>query len=84
MARIWDVFLTERDKRVFEAAGYGREAELKGRPALLIIDVNFGFVGDRPEEILDSIVKFPNSCGEASVSRPPAVKVPTKITFRLF
>ncbi len=64
MARIWDVFLTERDKRVFEAAGYGREAELKGRPALLIIDVNFGFVGDRPEEILDSILKFPNSCGE--------------------
>ncbi|MDA2933851.1 isochorismatase family protein [Acidobacteria bacterium AH-259-D05] len=63
MARIWDAFLTERDLKVFGAAGYGREAELKGRPALLIIDINFGFVGDQPEEILDSIAKFPNSCG---------------------
>ena len=63
MARIWDAFLTDRDKKIFGAAGYGREAEFKGRPALLIIDVNFGFVGDRPEEILDSILKFPNSCG---------------------
>ncbi len=46
MARIWDAFLTDRDKKDFGAAGYGREAEFKGRPALLIIDVNFGFVGD--------------------------------------
>ncbi len=63
MARIWDAFLTERDKKVFGAAGSGREAELKGRPALLVIDVTFGFVGDRPAEILASLLKFPNSCG---------------------
>ena len=36
MARIWDDFLTERDQEVFGAAGYGREAEFKGRPALLV------------------------------------------------
>lgn len=63
MARVWDAFLTDRDQKVFEAAGYGREAEMKGRPALLVIDVNFGFVGDRREDILDSIARFPNSCG---------------------
>ncbi|MEE2822967.1 MAG: isochorismatase family protein [Acidobacteriota bacterium] len=63
MARIWDDFLTERDQEVFGAAGYGREAEFKGRPALLVIDVNYGFVGDEAEDIRDSITKFPNSCG---------------------
>ena len=63
MARVWDDFLTERDKKVFDAAGYGREAEFKGRPALLVIDINFGFVGDCAEEILDSIRKVPNSGG---------------------
>jgi len=27
-------------------------------------DYNFAFVGDRPQDILDSITRFPNSCGE--------------------
>lgn len=64
MTRVWDAFLTERDQQVFKAAGYGQEAEMKGRPALLVIDINFAFVGDRPQDILDSIARFPNSCGE--------------------
>jgi len=63
MARVWDEFLTERDREVFGAAGYGAEAAMRGRPALLVIDVNFGFVGDQPEDLRDSITKFPNSCG---------------------
>jgi len=63
MTRVWDEFLTERDREVFGAAGYGAEAPMKGRPALLIIDVNFGFVGDRPEDLRESIKRFPNSCG---------------------
>lgn len=35
------------------------------RPALLVVDVTHAFVGDKPEPILDSIGRFPNSCGEA-------------------
>jgi nicotinamidase-related amidase len=31
---------------------------------LLIIDVNYNFTGDKPEPILDSIKRFPFSCGE--------------------
>ncbi len=61
---IWDDILTERDRQVFAAAGYGQRGGFGQKPALLIIDVNYNFVGDRPEPILQSIQRFHNSCGE--------------------
>ncbi|MEJ8569976.1 isochorismatase family protein [Microbaculum marinum] len=66
MGRIWDRFLTERDQQVLTAAGYGTRAGFGKRPALLIVDVSYGFTGDRPEPILDSIKRWNNSCGEES------------------
>ena len=45
---IWNRFLTERDKAVFAASGYGARAGFGKRPALLVIDVNWAFCGDRP------------------------------------
>src|ERR1700761_8055166 len=61
---IWHKFLTERDKAVFGAAGYGARAGFGKRPALLVIDVNYNFCGDKPEPILESIKRWRNSCGE--------------------
>lgn len=66
MARIWDQFLSERDKVVLEVAGYGTRAGFGKRPALLVIDVSYGFTGDKPEPILESIKRWSNSCGEES------------------
>ena len=60
--RVWDAFLTERDKQVFDAAGYAQPAGLGKRPAVIVIDVNYHFTGDKDEPILDSIKKWPNSC----------------------
>ena len=60
---IWNRFLTERDKQVFAAAGYGARAGFGQRPALLVIDVNYNFCGDRREPILESIKRWRNSCG---------------------
>jgi maleamate amidohydrolase len=61
---IWNEFLTERDKAVFATSGYGARQGFGKRPALLIIDVNYAFCGDKPEPILESIKKWRNSCGE--------------------
>jgi nicotinamidase-related amidase len=63
--RIWDSLVSEEDRAVFAAAGYGQRAGAGLRPALLVVDVTHDFVGDKPEPILDSIQTFPNSCGEA-------------------
>lgn len=61
---IWNKFLTERDKEVFETAGYGARQGFGKRPALVVIDVNYNFCGDKPEPILESIKRWRNSCGE--------------------
>jgi nicotinamidase-related amidase len=61
---IWDDALTERDVQVFAKSGYGGRQGFGRRPALLVVDVNYNFVGDTPLPILESIEKFRNSCGE--------------------
>jgi maleamate amidohydrolase len=61
---VWDGILPEEDRRIYESAGFGRKAELGKRPVILVVDVTKAFVGDKPEPILKSIEKFPNSCGE--------------------
>ena len=61
---LWDKFVTEKDAAVFKAAGYGKSIGYGKRPALLVIDVQYSFIGDQPEDILESVKKYRTSCGE--------------------
>ncbi len=58
---VWSKFLTARDTAVFDSAGYGGRQGFGNRPALLVIDVNCAFYGDKREPILDSIKRWRNS-----------------------
>ena len=71
---IWNKFLTERDRAVFAASGYGARGGFGKRPALLVIDVNYAFCGDKPEPILESIKRWRNSCGEESWPAVAAIR----------
>lgn len=72
--RIWDKYLTDRDKQVFEQAGYGALAAWGKRPALLIIDVNYAFTGEKSLPILESIKKWRNSCGSEGWDAIPVLQ----------
>jgi maleamate amidohydrolase len=61
---IWDSFLTDRDREVFAGAGYGTNLGFGQRPAVLVVDVSYDFVGHEPAPILESIEAWRNSCGE--------------------
>lgn len=62
--RVWDRFLTDRDRAVFDAAGYGAQMGFGHRPAVLVIDVNRNFCGgDEPRPILETLGQYRNSCG---------------------
>lgn len=63
-APVWDEFLTDRDRAVFEASGYQQRGGFGDRPALLIVDVSKNFTGERPEPILEMIKTWHNGCGE--------------------
>src|SRR5690606_34327942 len=63
-ARPWDDVLGDEDRQVFETAGWGKDAGFGERPVLLVVDVIYNFVGDKPEPILESIKRWRYSCGE--------------------
>jgi len=62
MARAWDDLLTKVDRLVIEKGGYGKSRGLGKKPLLLIIDVQYNYVGDDVpiEEQLD---KWPSGGG---------------------
>jgi nicotinamidase-related amidase len=60
---VWDKFITETDRQVYEASGYGARGGFGSRPALLIVDVNYAFTGDASMPILESVKMWRNSCG---------------------
>jgi maleamate amidohydrolase len=72
--RIWEKFLTDRDREVLIASGYGSHGGFGKKPALLVIDVSYGFTGDKPEPILDSIKQWRNSCGAESWTAISVIK----------
>ncbi len=63
-APLWAQHLTPRDREVLETSGYGAKMGFGSRPALMIVDVNYNFVGEAPAPILESIRRWRNSCGE--------------------
>jgi maleamate amidohydrolase len=70
---IWNKFLTERDKEFFAHKGFGAKAGFGKRPALLIIDVNYAFCGDKREPIMESVKRWPTSCGEEAWDALPVL-----------
>lgn len=57
--------LSERDQQVLAASGHGQRAGMRSPCALVVVDMTYDFIGDRPEDILDSVKRFPQSCGAA-------------------
>jgi maleamate amidohydrolase len=69
----WRQVIPKSDLDVYEAAGYGQRTTVGERPAVLVIDVTYGFVGREPMPILDSIATYPNSCGEDGWKAVPVI-----------
>jgi maleamate amidohydrolase len=63
--RIWDKFVTQQDRRVYEEAGFGGAVGFGNRPAILIIDVQYRTCGEKSEPILEAIKKCKTACGES-------------------
>jgi maleamate amidohydrolase len=73
--RIWDEFLTEKDKRIYQLSGYGKRGGFGTRPALFIIDVQYNFCGDRLGETHEEgLKKYRTHCGEAGWQAVPHIE----------
>jgi len=72
--RVWDKYLTETDRAVHEASGYGARGGFGARPAVIVVDVNYAFVGGSDAPILESIKRWRNSCGHAGWQAIPHIQ----------
>lgn len=73
--RVWDDFLTERDREVFALSGYGKRGGFGTRPALFVIDVQYNFCGDEPgQSIADGLKQYRTHCGEAGWKAVPHIE----------
>ena len=61
---IWDDVIPAEDRRIYEIGGWGRLMGFGMNPAVLVVDVNYDFVGDEPKPILESIERWRYSCGD--------------------
>ncbi len=59
MAREWEALVPEDLKELYRKAGWGlrRRRGFGERPAVIAVDLQYAQVGDKPEPVLDSIVK---------------------------
>ncbi|MBI4289587.1 MAG: isochorismatase family protein [Chloroflexi bacterium] len=64
--RIWDDVIPESDRLVYEKSGHGKRMGLGKKPALLIIDVNYNWTGQRGLPVLRSIERYPFACGPSA------------------
>ena len=63
----------------------GLKLVLEKRPVLLVIDINYNFLGDKPRPILESIEEWPNSCGEVGWKCiPKIINLITKCREKIF
>jgi nicotinamidase-related amidase len=58
---VWNDLLTEEEQKVYEV--FRQPKTLGTRPAILVIDVNYAFVGRKPEHIVESVQDYRTSCG---------------------
>jgi len=71
--RVWDRFLTERDR----ARNVRQPASRKGagrRPALLLVDLYRWVFGDAPTPLLEALDEWPGSCGLDGWEALPSIR----------
>jgi maleamate amidohydrolase len=65
--RSWMQVIPPEDQDIYALAGFGRKGGFGERPAVLVIDVQYRTVGDRPAPIEEAIrTMYPTACGEAA------------------
>jgi nicotinamidase-related amidase len=60
---VWDRYLTDSDRLVFQRSGHGATGGFGDRPVLLVVDVTYDFCGERQLSLLDGVDRWPSSCG---------------------
>ncbi len=73
-APVWEGVISPEEVEIYQRAGFLREFQLGARPALLVIDAQYNFCGDRPEPVAESAARYRFSCGEYAWQSMPHIE----------
>lgn len=62
----WRGLIPEHDRELSLRSGRGREVEPGTRPALVLVDITYGFTGRDRSRVEDAMAVYPNACGPAA------------------
>ena len=71
---LWDGLVRAVEQEVYLRAGYGKPFGFGTHPALLVVDVEYNFTGERPAPILDAVREYSDSCGEFAWAALPNIQ----------
>lgn len=74
---VWDDVLTGSDRELYERVLV--ERKLGKRPAIVVIDVNYAFVGTTPMPIEEAVNEYTTSCGEIGWAAIPHIRALTDL-----
>ena len=55
---VWDDVVPASERKIYEVGGWGKRMGFGAKPAIIVVDVNYDFVGDKPEPIMQSIKRW--------------------------
>lgn len=72
--RVWEQLIPPEELEIYHRSGFGKRFGFGTKPAILVVDVQYDFTDYAPRPILDSIAKFPKSCGSAAWEAIPHIQ----------
>ncbi len=71
VAKEWMKGVPESEFQRYAKTGHRRRLPFGKKPALLVIDVTFGFVGTKPQSFDEAVQEYSSSCGDAFWNQLP-------------
>jgi len=72
--RRWERAIPQSDRLILDTVLPIHPAELGKRPALLVVDVTYGFTGTLPRPLAEAITEYPTSCGAGAWEALPRIR----------
>jgi maleamate amidohydrolase len=77
--RNWLDVVPEEDRRTYQHAGFHGGQKLGDRPALIVVDVTYGFAGSPGLSLEQAIDEFSTACGPAAWAAMPRIEALIKL-----
>lgn len=70
----WLRLIPEGERKTYESSGLGAREEIGARPALIVIDVTYGFTGEKGRSLEEAIAEYSTACGPIAWEAMPRIR----------